>query len=44
MQLAVQDKMLAGAIATTFGIEFEANDVIFELFRGIRNHLPSFIK
>jgi len=36
--------MLAGAIATTFGIECAANDVIFELFRGIRNHFPSSIK
>jgi len=36
--------MLAGAIAKTFEIECAANDVIFELFRGIRNHFPSFIK
>lgn len=42
--LAVQDKNLAGLIANTFSIECATNDVIFELFRGIRSHFAAFIK
>jgi hypothetical protein len=44
MQLNFYDKMLEGAFATTFGVEFAANYFIFELFRGIFIHFLSFIK
>jgi len=42
--LAVQDKNLAQQVASTFGIECQTNEVIFELFRGIRSHFAAYIK
>ena len=40
----MQDKNLAGLIANTFSIECATNDVIFEIFRGLRTHFAAFIK
>ena len=42
--LAVQDTRLAKNLSSNLGIKCTNNQVVFELFRGIRTHFDSYIK
>jgi hypothetical protein len=42
--LAVLDNKLASCINDELHYECKINDVILELFRGLRTHLPKFLK
>mmetsp|Transcript_22941 Transcript_22941/g.26629 ORF Transcript_22941/g.26629 Transcript_22941/m.26629 type:complete len:499 (+) Transcript_22941:30-1526(+) len=41
--LGVQDKVLAGNISTKLGYSCKTNEVVFELFRGIRLHFTKYL-
>lgn len=42
--LACLDKNLAGSISQALGIETKTNEIMNELFRGIRVHFHDFLK
>lgn len=44
LQLGVLDKTLAGSIKDALGVECVADDVVFELLRGIRTHSDKLLK